>query len=506
MGTVSQLLAGFRDRTDAPALIDERGATSWRDLDDRVNRLIHVLRAHGVAPGERIAMLSGNRREIFEVYSAVAHCGVFVVPVNWHFAPDEVAYVVSNSGSRLVIVEPDHLPSTAGVEVPLIVFGGTYEDALAAATCDEPSEQTMGGVMFYTSGTTGRPKGVTSSAFPAGLPPTFYAQVAAGVTGLGVPPQGRTLLCGPGYHSAQWALSFFPLIGGSSVVVQRRFDPAETLELIDRHQVTNVHLVPTQFVRLLRLPEAAKAAFSGRSLEVVLHGAAPCSPDVKRQMIEWWGPKITEYYGATEGGFVSLIDSETWLDHPGSVGRPLPAMDVQIVTDDGGPAEVGQPGVIHVRNISGADFEYLGEPEKTAQAHSLAGYFTLGDIGYLDADGFLYLSDRRIDMIISGGVNIYPAEIEGVLAAHPSVVDAAVFGIPDEEYGERVHATVQLATGAEWGEQQEAELEAYLRSRLAGYKVPRDWAVIDEMPRSDAGKLLKAPLRAPYWERTGRSI
>ena len=503
---MAELLAGFRDRTDAPALIDESGSTSWRALDERVNRFIHLLRAHGVEPGERIALLSGNRREIFEVYSAAAHCGVFVVPVNWHFAAEEVAYVVENSGSRLLVVEPDHLPAAVDCDVPQLVFGGSYEEALSAADADEPAGQMMGGVMFYTSGTTGRPKGVTSSTFTPGTPPTVYARLAAGMAALGVPPRGRTLLCGPGYHSAQWALSFFPLVGGSTIVVQRRFDPAETLELIDRHQVTNLHLVPTQFVRLLRLPDDRRAAFSGRSLTLVLHGAAPCPPEVKRRMIDWWGPKITEYYGATEGGFVSLITSEDWLSHPGSVGRPLPAMEVRIVADDGGDAGVGQPGVIHVRNLNGTDFEYLGEPEKTAQAHSVPGHFTLGDIGYLDGDGYLYLSDRRIDMIISGGVNIYPAEIEGVLVAHPSVVDAAVFGIPDEEYGERVHATVQLAPGFDWDDRGRSELEAYLRGRVAGYKVPRDWAVIDEMPRSDAGKLLKPQLRAPYWEHAGRSI
>ncbi|MCB0979487.1 MAG: AMP-binding protein, partial [Ilumatobacter sp.] len=234
-------------------------------------------------------------------------------------------------------------------------------------------------------------------------------------------------LCGPHYHSAQWAFSFFPMIGGSSVVVQERFVPEETLRLIDEHAITNVHLVPTQFVRLLRADEAAKAAFSGASLELVLHGAAPCSPQVKRQMIEWWGPTITEYYGATEGGVVSVITAETWLQKPGSVGQPLPNFIVRIQPEDdeGGAIAQGSdegappfvPGTIHIRNTMGTDFEYLGEPDKTKDAHRLAGMFTLGDIGYLDDEGYLFLSDRKIDMIISGGVNIYPAEIEGVLTA-----------------------------------------------------------------------------------------
>ena len=503
---MSELFRGFRERSDAPAVIDEVGETSWRDFDERGNALIHILRTHGVQAGERIALLSDNRREIFEVYAAVAQCGVFVVPINWHFAAEEVAYVVANSGSRLVIVDPSHLETLGDIDIPRLILGSTYEEAIAAADSEEPAGQMMGGVMFYTSGTTGRPKGVTSSSFALGTPTGVYSQMAAGLAALGVPPQGRTLLCGPGYHSAQWALSFFPLVGGSTVVVQRKFDPADTLELIDRHQVTNLHLVPTQFIRMLRLPEDHRSRFSGSSLAVVLHGAAPCPREVKKQMIDWWGPKITEYYGATEGGFVSLIGASDWLEHPGSVGRPLPTMEVRIVADDGTQAGVGEPGVIHVRNLSGLDFEYLDEPDKTAQAHSVAGYFTLGDVGYLDNEGFLYLSDRRIDMIISGGVNIYPAEIEGVLAAHPSVVDVAVFGIPDEEYGERVHATVQLVPGVDLDNAQRVDLESFLRARLAGYKVPKDWSSVDQMPRSEAGKLLKASLRAPYWQHTGRYI
>jgi long-chain acyl-CoA synthetase len=330
--------------------------------------------------------------------------------------------------------------------------------------------------------------------------------MAAGMVNIGFPANGRTLLCGPHYHSAQWAFSFFPMIGGSAVVLQRRFVPEQTLELIDRHAVTNVHLVPTQFVRLLRVDAEARAAFSGDSLSMVLHGAAPCSPAVKREMIEWWGPKVTEYYGATEGGVVSVITAAEWLERPGSVGKPMANMVVRIVPDDGTEAGPLDEGVIHIRNTMGADFEYLNEPEKTAEAHREPGMFTLGDIGYLDADGYLYLSDRKIDMIISGGVNIYPAEIEGVLAAHPQVVDVAVFGVPDDEFGESVKAAVQLVPGTEWSPTLEASLVAMAREKLAGYKVPRSFDVVESMPRSEAGKLLKRELRRPYWAESGRNI
>jgi long-chain acyl-CoA synthetase len=503
---MAQLIAPHRDRTDFPALVDDAGQTSWAELDERVNRLIHVMRAHGVQPGERIAMLSGNRREAFEVFLAAAHSGVLVVPINWHFAADEVEYVVDNSGSKLLVLDPEFAAAADGVTVPRLVFDDSYETELAAASPQNPDDQSMGGVMFYTSGTTGRPKGVANSAFATGVPPEVYQLIAAGMVNIGFPANGRTLLCGPAYHSAQWAFSFFPLIGGSSVVLQRKFVPEETLALIDRHQITNVHLVPTQFVRLLRADESAKSAFDGSSLVFVLHGAAPCSPTVKRQMIDWWGPKITEYYGATEGGVVSVISAAEWLEHPGSVGKPMSNMIVRIVPDDDAPEAFGTAGVIHVRNAMGTDFEYLGEPEKTAQAHSVEGFFTLGDIGYLDADGYLYLSDRKIDMIISGGVNIYPAEIEGVLTGHRLVVDAAVFGVPDDEFGEAVKAAVQLAPGASWSDELRSELDSYLRGLLAGYKVPRSWDVIDTMPRSEAGKLLKRQLRTPYWQAAGRSI
>jgi long-chain acyl-CoA synthetase len=513
-------------RAGEPALTDRHGTTSWGELDERVNRLVHLLRSLGVESGERVALLSGNRREVYELIQAAAHSGVLLVPINWHFAADEVRYVVENSGSRALFVDPTYAAAAEGIDLPRFDFvdrnGGigtepgrtsAYEAALAAQPAGEPDNQEMGGMMFYTSGTTGRPKGVRNTAFAGGVPPEVYELMAAGMVNMGFPSDGRTLLCGPHYHSAQWAFSFFPMIGGSSIVVQERFVPEETLSLIDEHAITNVHLVPTQFVRLLRADDAARAAFNGDSLQMVLHGAAPCSPLVKRQMIEWWGPRVTEYYGATEGGVVSVISAEEWLEKPGSVGKPMANYEVRIQPEDDEGAAIGGedvgafvPGTIHIRNLMGSDFEYLGEPEKTQDAHRLAGMFTLGDIGYFDDDGYLFLSDRKIDMVISGGVNIYPAEIEGVLTSHPSVIDAAVFGIPDDEFGEQVKAAVQLVPGATWDGATEASVSAHAREHLAGYKVPRSYDVVDQMPRSEAGKLLKRELRTPYWDEAGRSI
>ncbi len=516
-----RLLSDFQNRAHDAAVIDAEGVTSWGDLNERTNRLVHHLRAAGVQPGDRVALLAGNRREIEEVYIACSSAGWFAVPINWHFAPDEIAYVLDDSGATALIVDGElkdvagealTLSPGAAVKSRLLMstlppapFVG-YEHALAEASRDDPHDQMLGGVMFYTSGTTGRPKGVKNTAFQLGAPPDILKFSAAAMAGVGIPTPGRTLLCGPQYHSAQWAFSFLPLVNGTSLVMQRKFVPEETLQLIDEHAITNVHLVPTQFVRLLRVADEAKNAFRGDALQLVLHGAAPCAPTVKRAMIDWWGPKITEYYGATEGGVVTIISAQEWLAKPGSVGKAMPIVEVKIVPEGEIEAVPGSEGVIHVRSLLGTDFEYLNEPDKTAEAHSEAGFFTLGDIGYLDADGYLFLSDRKIDMIISGGVNIYPAEIEAILITHPAVADVAVFGVPNDEFGEEVRAAVQLTANTRYTPALDRDLKGLVRAKMAAYKVPKNIDVVAEMPRSDAGKLLKRQLRAPFWEGSGRKI
>ena len=361
--------------------------------------------------------------------------------------------------------------------------------------------------MFYTSGTTGFPKGVRGTLTQYGLPPAIFQLISGSITGmLGIPDGGVTLLEGPMYHSAQWIASMAPLAMGSTVVMRHRFDADELLDLIDRYGVTNLHLVPTQFIRLLKLPETRRAAFDGSSLVVVAHGAAPCPVEVKRQMLDWWGPVITEYYGGTEGGFLAMITGPEWLAHPGSLGRETTMTELLIVNDDGSPAGVGEPGQIYFRSKVGGDFKYHNAPDKTADAHLEPGVGTLGDIGYLDDEGYLYLSDRKIDMIISGGVNIYPAEIEGVLAAHPAVADAAVFGIPNDEMGEAVKAAIELTPGVGPSDELAAELVAFVRERLAGYKAPRSIDFVDQLPRNPTGKLYKRMFRDPYWEGLERRI
>ncbi|MCX7620397.1 MAG: AMP-binding protein [Acidimicrobiales bacterium] len=512
-------------QADRDALIDEEGSTSWREFNERVNRLANALRGLGLSAGDVVALMCGNRREAFEVTLAAMHSSLVVVPVNWHWVADELAYVVNDSGTKALFVDerygdvaaqaqrafggcPHQIVIGAGGD-GAIGLGGflDYEAFLGSGSPDEPAEQGSGGPMFYTSGTTGFPKGVRGTLTQYGLPPEMFQLVAGVVTGtFGIPADGVTLLEGPMYHSAQWIFSVAPLVCGSTVVMRHKFDPAETLELIDRYRVTNIHLVPTQFIRMLKLPEETKAAFDGSSLVVVAHGAAPCPIEVKRAMLEWWGPVITEYYGGTEGGFLSVITGPEWLERPGSLGRETALTELLIVKDDGTLAGPNEPGQIYFRSKTGSDFEYHNAPEKTAAAHLEPGVGTLGDVGYLDEDGYLYLSDRKIDMIISGGVNIYPAEIEGVLVTHPAVADAAVFGIPNDEMGEEVKAAVELADGYTPSDELAGELIAHVREHLAGYKAPRSIDFVDALPRHPTGKLYKRLLRDPYWEGRDRKI
>ena len=522
---MAELIASIAaSRGDDPALIDEFGVTTWSQLDERTNRLVNALRGLGLSDGDTVALMSSNRREFFEVFAASGHGSWIVVPVNWHWVADELAYVIENSGAAAVIVDERFVdvaaaarrdPRTAACAHWIVIGDGggdladdytSYEELVAAASPAEPERQGMGGPMFYTSGTTGFPKGVRTSLIQIGVTPALMQLISGSFTEmLGLPVGGVTFLSGPAYHSAQWVFSMFPLLAGGTIVMRHHFDAREMLELIDDLGVTNVHLVPTQFIRLLKLPDEVRRSFDGSSLREVYHGAAPCSSAVKRQMLEWWGPIVHEYYGGTEGGFLSLIRGEDWLGKPGSLGRPLDSVEMRILDDGHQPVPVGTSGQIWFRSKLGSDFEYHDDPTKTAQAH-LDGWGTLGDIGYFDADGHLFMSDRKIDMVISGGVNIYPAEIEGVLVAHPAVADAAVFGIPDDEMGEQVKAVVEPTVGYAASDDLAAELIAHVREHLAGYKAPRSVDFVEQLPRQETGKLYKRLLRDPYWEGTGRSI
>jgi len=519
-------------RPHEPAVVDDRGSLTWAELNDRVNRLISALRARGLAEGDRIAVIAGNQRETIEVGLACMHGGWIMVPVNWHWVAPELAYVLSDCDAAALIagqqwtqvavdaLELDAARST-GPAVRIAVGAASdrssgfddYDEVLASGSAEEPIEPTRGGPMFYTSGTTGHPKGVRGVLAETGGGTEMWQLIGASIaqTLEVAAEQPVQLVCGPAYHSAQWVNAMAPLLVGATIVLQHRFDAADLLRLIDEYRVTNVHLVPAQMVRLLRLDDATRDTFDGSSLRAVFHGAAPCPESVKRALIDWWGPIITEYYGGTEGGFISTISASEWLERPGSVGRPTSVIEVLVVGPDGQQLPAGEIGDLYFRSLLGSDFRYHNAPEKTAAAHLEAGVATLGDIGSLDEDGYLFLSDRRIDMIISGGVNIYPAEIESVLAAHDAVNDVAVFGIPDDDMGERVMAVVELAAAHRADAESDlaaitAQLVEHCRTQLAGYKCPREWTFSDGLPRNEVGKLAKRTLRDPYWTGEARTM
>lgn len=519
---MAEILLPYVERDpDGRALADEAGETTWAQLQDRTNRVIDVVRRAGLEQGDRVAVHSGNRREVYEIAMACLHAGYYVLQTNWNYTTDELAFVLDDSDAKVLITDDRYVDIATdarercdGIGL-FLVFGtgadgggpSSYEDALAEATATEPDGQVCGAAMFYTSGTTGRPKGVLSATFTPGSPVHELIETAQGVRqGLSIPEDGRVMLVGPVYHSGQWSMTVYPLLCGVTVCMIRQPDAEQILDVIDREAVTNLVLNPVDFVRLLRLPEERRARFDGSSLVQAVHGGAPCAPDVKRRMIEWWGPVVTEYYGASEGGLFALSTSDEFVRKPGSVGRVLPFIELQIITEDNQVAGPREEGLIYVRHRSGADFSYHKQPEKTADAHLEPGLFTLGDVGYLDEEGYLYLSDRKSEVINSGSVKIYPAEIEGVLAAHPAVDDVAVIGVPNEELGEEIKAAVKLGSGHEKSAALADELISYVADRLPDYKVPRSVDFLDELPRTDAGKLAKASLRERYWAATGRKI
>ncbi|MDT0203180.1 AMP-binding protein [Nocardioides sp. AE5] len=506
---MAELLRAHADaHGDRAALIDELGAQSWGVTNARVNQLMHLLAGMGCEPGDRIALMGRNSSAWWEVTLATLQLGVVTIPVNWHWTSDELAYVLQDSGSRLVFVSSEFVEvaheANARSErpaLPILVIDDrspaedaiSLDQAMAAEPEHEPAHQLAIRPMMYTSGTTGHPKGVR--AHGGGESPEEFLAGARGFLELMEMAPGRpTLLAGPGYHSAPWSFALLPFVCGSTLVTPGRLSVTDLLSTIDEQRIAHVHLVPTQFVRLLRLSQETKDAFDGASLEVVAHGGAPCDLETKRRMIDWWGPVITEYYGGTETGMATKITASEWLDRPGSVGRAIPTVDLRITDQAGHPVPEGATGIIWTRR-EGQDFEYHNDPDKTDEAHDRDGFGSGGDIGHLE-DGYLYISGRQIDMIISGGVNIYPAEIEAVLHSHPAVLDVAVVGIPDPEFGESVVAFVQTDAHVDDSSDALADtLREHCRELLAGYKCPRQFHLVDSLPRSDAGKLLKAPLR-----------
>jgi fatty-acyl-CoA synthase len=494
---------------DAPAIVmaTTGEVVTYAELEDRSMRLARALRRRGAAPGGHIAILMENNRQFLEAAWAAQRSGLHYTAINSHLRPAEVQYVLDDCGAVALVSSEAMAGVVAGLDlsrVPTRVSAGDlpgfecYDEVLAAEEPGPLDDEREGREMLYSSGTTGRPKGVRKElpGTPFGDPTSTPVLLARAIgEGRAVGPGSVYLSPAPLYHAAPLVYSMSMHRLGAAVVVMERFDPRRCLELIERHRVTHAQFVPTMFVRLLRLPEEDRAAYDVSSLEFVVHAAAPCPVPVKRQMLDWWGPIIHEYYSGTEDIGTAFIGPEEWLAHPGSVGRPLD--ECHIVGEDGEELPPGQAGVVYF--AGGRPFEYHNDPEKTASVTNDKGWRTLGDIGHLDEDGYLYLTDRRAHMIISGGVNIYPQEAENVLAAHPAVADVAVIGVPDPEMGEAVKAVVETDPAAA-GPELEAELLAYCRSELATYKCPRSVDFVDALPRDPNGKLYKRVLRERYWE------
>ncbi|MDP4505565.1 acyl-CoA synthetase [Nonomuraea turcica] len=484
------------------------------DLLARSNRLVHGLRDLGLKPGDGICGLVPNGADGLVLYLAAMQAGWYYTPVNWHLTGSEIAYIVSDSEAKAFFVHPRFAATGAegaqAIEPDRRFLLGEGPGFRAASELTDgqpdsaPADRTAGATMHYTSGTTGKPKGVKRPL--SGLDPDDSAELMTFLLGLfGITP-GRPnahLVTSPCYHTAVTQFGGTALHMGHTLVYMDKWDAEELLRLCERHRVTNSHLVPTHFKRLLALPEPTRKQYDLSSLTWMIHAAAPCPIPVKWAMLDWWGDCVYEYYAATEGGG-TLATPGDWKTHPGTVGKAWPISELLIVDEQGEPVPTGATGTIYMK-MMGASFEYKGDPAKTA-ANRLKDFFTVGDIGYLDEDGFLYLCDRKADMIISGGANIYPAEIENELMIHPKVADVAVFGIPDEEWGEQIKAVVEPAAGVEPGPELAAELLASLEGRLARMKWPKSIDFIAEMPREPNGKLLKRKLRAPYWEGHDRAI
>lgn len=472
------------------------------------------LAAMGVREGDVIAVLLRNGLPYLEIIQACKRLGCYYCPINWHFTAAEAAFLIEDSGARLLIAHADlwlPLRDALPASLPVLLAGpGASQSGPADYDAWRDRQQPYDGPrvaprghMAYTSGTTGRPKGVVRAPFPLEHLARHLEQVEAVVeAAYGLRPGSRALLPAPIYHSAPSVFAQVALRVCETFVLTDRFDPVEVLRLIEAHRIDTVYLVPIMYVRLLRLDAATRAAHDLSSLRFVASTGAPCAPEIKRAMIEWLGPVIHETYASSEAGMVTVIDSHEALARPGSAGRPIGGAQVRIYAEDGSPCAAGQVGRIHVRQPAYADFTYRNNAQARADVEK-DGLIGLGDLGYLDADGYLYVCDRESDLVISGGVNIYPAEVEHQLMQYPGVADCAVFGVPDDEYGERLMALVQPAAGASPDPE---TLTQWLGERIARYKVPRELQLRSELPRDDNGKIAKRRLRAEFWAGRQRQV
>jgi len=492
------------------AVIDPDGTRrTFAEVNADANRLVRLLRGAGLKAGDAVALVLSNRHEFLEIQSATLRAGFRITPINWHLTIDEIAYILNDCEAQAVFVEARIAAgATASAQAPglkiKVAVGGaidgfvTYDEAIAGLDGSDIDDPILGNQMLYTSGTTGRPKGVFRPA-PVVTPQAMFAL-------RGYDAKSVQMCAGPAYHAAPLAFDVRTAMGaGATLVFLDKWDSEGTLRAIAAHGVTHMHLVPIMFQRLLALPDEAKARHDLSSVKFIIHGAAPCPPEVKHAMIEWFGPVLTEYYAGSEGGAGFLINSEEWLRKPGSVGKKPELLGSKILDEAGAECPPNVSGTIYHQLPPGGGFTYYKDEKKT-QASRVGDYFTMGDMGYFDEDGYLFLTGRSAETIISGGVNIYPQEIDNELIKHDAVADSSTVGVPHDEWGEQVKAVILLKPGFEPSDALAHEILDFARTALPSFKVPRSLDFVTSLPRSEAGKIQRGKVRAPYWEGRARQI
>jgi long-chain acyl-CoA synthetase len=504
--------AHARRAPDRLAVISPNGNLTWGELNARANQLVRFLRKRGLKPGDAVALLCHNGPEFVETWAAVMRSGFRITAVNWHQSPEIVAYVVDNCDARALVASARFAGAAQEAAklsdkllVKLAVAGEIagfedYRAALDGESAENITDGIPGTTMLYTSGTTGRPKGVYRRT-----PLASQLTNKVNETAQWKRESDIALVTGPLYHAAPLGINMvIPINAGVTVLLQDKWDAEDTLRLIEQYKATHTHVVPTMMHRMLQLPESARKKYDVSSMRWIMHGAAPCPAHVKQAMMEWFGPVIHEYYSSTEGGGV-YVGPHDWLKKPGTVGKSVPGVEIKLLDEKGNPVAQGQEGLIYVKAPETGRFEYYKEPGKT-QSSYLGDWFTLGDMGRFDADGDLFLTGRTAELIISGGVNIYPVEIDEVLIRHEGVADAAVVGVPNEDWGEEIKAVVELKPGWEASPETAQSILDFAKGKLPGFQRPRTVDFVEALPRSPAGKVLRAQVRAPYWKGRSKSI
>lgn len=503
-----------RVNPEGAAIISPTGSRTWKEFNERANQLVRVFRRHQLKPGDGVALLAHNGPEFAEVWAATQRSGLRLTAVNWHQSAELIAYVVDNCDARAIVASGRFVAGAAEAEAQAgkklalkLAFAGSidgYEDYEASLSREDPQnieDPEPGSTMLYTSGTTGRPKGVYRKTRPV----VSQLTGVCNETARWKPSTDLSLLTGPLYHAAPLGINFvIPINAGVGVLLMDKWDAEQTLRLIEHHKATHTHLVPTMMHRMLQLPKSVRNQYDVSSMRWIIHGAAPCPQHIKQQMMDWFGPVIYEYYSSTEGGGV-FVRPEDWLKKPGTVGKAVPGVEIKLLDPDGNPTPQGSEGLIYVKAPVTGRFEYYKETGKTEASYK-GDWFTLGDMGRLDEDGDLFLTGRTAELIISGGVNIYPVEIDEILIRHPDIADAAVVGVPNEDWGEEIKAVVELKPGVTGSEATAESILDFARQHLPGFQRPRTVDFVDTLPRNAAGKVLRAQVRAPYWAGRTKSI